>query len=187
MSHSTHIEHASDEDIVLYIINRKNTALFGVLYDRYAQKVYSKCRSFTKDQQEAEDLTHDILLKVYLKLGEFAFKAKFSTWLYSITYHFCIDYKRKSDKQMENFQQYAADTDTEEEDDAALIQIKVELLRKLLEKISPEDKALLLMKYQDELPIQEISGITQLSESAVKMRLKRAKEKIVSMAKAVTL
>lgn len=176
----------SDHEIVQRIIAEKSNALFGVLYDRYANKVFAKCMSFAHDAQQAEDLAHDIFLKVYLKLGEFRFEAKFSTWLYSITYHECVEFTRKNKRKISQQEGYLAEQLTEEiegSSDAELLELKIEQLEKLLKKISAEDQALLLMKYQDGLSVQEIMAHTQLGESAIKMRLKRAKDRLVAMSR----
>ena len=155
-----------------------------MLYDRYANKVFAKCVSFTKDRQQAEDLAHDIFLKVYLKLGDFRFESKFSTWLYSITYHECMEFKRKETREHEQEEAYALEQRYDDDgDEAALLALKVNQLKRLLDQINPEDKAVLLMKYQDNLPIREIMELTGSGESAIKMRLKRAKSKIVALAK----
>ena len=79
-------------------MHSQNSRLVEVLYERYADKVYRRCISFVKEASIAEDLTHDIFIKVYLNLGRFKQKSKFSTWLYSITYNFCVDYVRKKQK-----------------------------------------------------------------------------------------
>ena len=148
--------------------------------------MFAKCRSFTHDTQGAEDLAHDVFLKIYLKLGEFRFEAQFSTWLYSITYHECVEYARKTKRKHSQQADYVAEQDEyvgTEGSDAELLELKIEQLKTLLEQISPEDKALLLMKYQDGLSIQEIMRYTQLGESAVKMRLKRAKGRLVALSR----
>jgi RNA polymerase sigma-70 factor (ECF subfamily) len=176
----------SDELVIRRIITEKDTASFGLLYDRYADKVFAKCMSFAHDTQQAEDLAHDIFLKVYLKLGEFRFEAKFSTWLYSITYHECVEYTRKVKKNTGQQEQYRAEQEAFESadsSDAELLELKIGQLEKLLNKISPEDKALVLMKYQDGLSVQEIMNHTQLGESAVKMRLKRTKDRLVTLSR----
>ena len=176
----------NDHEIVQRIIAEKNNVLFGALYDRYADKVFAKCMSFAHDTQQAEDLAHDIFLKVYLKLGEFRFEAKFSTWLYSITYHECVEYSRKTKRKMSQQEEYLADQFAEEaggSSDAELLELKLEQLERLLKKISPEDQALLLMKYQDGLSVQEIMTHTQLGESAIKMRLKRAKDRLLALSR----
>lgn len=179
-------ELSNDELVIRRIITEKDTALFGLLYDRYADKVFAKCMSFAHDTQQAEDLAHDIFLKVYLKLGEFRFEAKFSTWLYSITYHECVEYTRKVKKNTGQQEQYRAEQEafaTADSSDAELLELKIEQLEKLLNKISPEDKALVLMKYQDGLSVQEIMNHTHLGESAVKMRLKRTKDRLVTLSR----
>lgn len=176
----------SDHEIVQRIIAEKSNALFGVLYDRYADRVFAKCMSFAHDAQQAEDLAHDIFLKVYLKLGEFRFEAKFSTWLYSITYHECVEFTRKTKRKINQQEDYFAEQLTGEEGEssnAELLELRIEHLEKLLKKISAEDQALLLMKYQDGLSVQEIMTHTQLGESAIKMRLKRAKDRLVALSR----
>lgn len=65
----------------------------------------------------------------------------------------------------------------EDIDDAFLLEKSVSRLKIILNKIPVADKAILLMKYQDELSIKEISRMIDKSESAVKMKLKRAKQK----------
>jgi len=65
----------------------------------------------------------------------------------------------------------------EEEDDAELLNMEVGRLKIILEEIPPGDKAILLMKYQDDLSIKEISATLGKTESAVKMQIKRAKTK----------
>ncbi|NJM80941.1 MAG: RNA polymerase subunit sigma-70, partial [Flavobacterium sp.] len=63
--------------------------------------------------------------------------------------------------------------------DYSLYQMKVEKLEKALLKIPPDDKMILQLKYQDDASIKELEELFQLSESAVKMRLSRAKSKVL--------
>jgi RNA polymerase sigma-70 factor (ECF subfamily) len=175
-----------DAELVRLIVQERNQDGFGVIYDRYSNKVFRRCLSFCHDEMLAEDMAHDILLKLYLNLSKFNNRSKFSTWLYAMTYNYCVDYKRKVDREMKKYQEYAEEEQRLEGADADrdIIEMKIQTLKKLLDQLKPEDKALLLMKYQDDLPIKnDIMEITKLSESAVKMRLKRAKEKIVRLSK----
>jgi RNA polymerase sigma factor (sigma-70 family) len=82
----------SDEDLVLQISKTNNTAMFGILYDRYEHLVYNKCYGFVHSTDEAKDLTQDVFLHVFIKLSSFKGNSKFSTWLYSVTYNFCVNY-----------------------------------------------------------------------------------------------
>ena len=61
--------------------------------------------------------------------------------------------------------------------DEELLSMEVHQLKQVLEKIPEGDKAVLLMKYQDDLSIKEIAEIFDKSESAIKMKIKRAKAK----------
>lgn len=166
-----------DEELVrLYIDTQRNT-YFEELYDRYVDKVYRKCLSFVKNEAQAEDFTHDIFLRVVLKLGSFKEHAKFSTWLYSITYNYCMDQVRQTKRQAE----VALDENFDLADDGydlELVEMQTQGLKKALQKIDPDERAILLMKYQDDFSIKEISETFNITESAVKMRLMRTKEKL---------
>lgn len=177
----------SDEDLVKAIVKKNDTLLFEILYDRYDKLVYNKCRGFSRHDDEAEDLTQDIFLKLFVKLKTFKGKSKFSTWLYSFTYNHCVNYVNRSTAK--KIEKQSVDTDnlkdehygSQEQDDADIQNLKVEKLKEALEKISPEEKMILLLKYQDSLSIKDLCGVLDIGESAVKMRLKRAKEKLVNV------
>lgn len=174
----------SDEELIEEIVRSQNSRLVEVLYERYADKVYRRCISFVKESSIAEDLTHDIFIKVYLNLGGFKQKSKFSTWLYSITYNFCVDYVRKKQKDGvvnldDNEGELSGGEDIDSADD--LDHIALDRLSDLLEQLKPEDKLILLMKYRDDMSIKDIQVAFNISESAVKMRIKRAKEKLKSL------
>lgn len=93
----------SDEDALEQYLASQNVNYFNLLYDRYTNKVYAKCMSMLRDQELAEDATQEIFVKILLSLSKFSGKSKFSTWLYSITYNYCIDQIRK--EKNENFVQ----------------------------------------------------------------------------------
>jgi len=177
------IEDLSDDEIIDLIINQKRTDYFHHLYLRYSFVVYNKCISLANDKNIAKDLTHDIFLKVFLNLSKFKGESKFSTWLYRITYNFCIDFLKREKKQTEKIGEIEEIIDiTNEEDEIyekQLLEIKVDKLQQVLNSISIENKSILLMKYQDDCSIKEIQDILGLSESAVKMRIKRAKAKAI--------
>ena len=175
----------SDEELVKRIVADNDPMLFGKLYDRYAKLVYNKCYGFAKSEDEAEDLTQDVFLQLFIKLRTFKGKSKFSTWLYSFTYNFCVNYVNRNkqrkirDKsvQVENSEHKL----TEEVPDESLYEMKADKLKKALEQISPEEKSILLLKYQDGASIKELVTLMELGESAVKMRLKRAKERLLEI------
>lgn len=176
----------TDEELVYKIVETNNTHLFAVLYDRFSGVVYNKCYGFSKSKEEAEDLTHDVFIHLFIKLRTFKGKSKFSTWLYSFTYNFCVNYvQRNTHKKKEKVTVVSdeiKENDTIDEiDDATLFELKSDKLARAMEIVDPNDKVILLMKYQDDMSIKELSQVLDVGESAVKMRLKRAKEKIVKV------
>lgn len=174
------IEDLTDGEIIDFIVKEKKTDYFQHLYLRYSPLVYNKCISLSNDKDIAQDLTHDIFLKVFLNLSNFKGNAKFSTWLYSITYNFCIDFLKKERKQVDKKDEIVDISDEEDEIyEKELLDIKVDKLERVLNTISIENKLTLLMKYQDDYSIKEMQEMLNLSESAVKMRIKRAKAKAV--------
>ncbi len=169
----------SDEELIRSYLETQNSRYFNQLYSKYSSKVFSKCISLLKNEAHAQDATQDIFLKIFLNLSKFGGKSKFSTWIYSITYNYCIDLIRKRKKHGNIFSdeiENAPDL-VEEVPDSALLEIEVKKLKKVLDIIPVGDKAVLLMKYQDDMSIRDISHILNKSESAIKMKLKRAKHK----------
>lgn len=175
----------SDEELVSKIVEKNDTHLFAVLYDRYAGVVYNKCYGFSKNKEEAQDLTHDVFIRLFVKLRTFKGRSKFSTWLYSFTYNFCVNYvQRNKEKKKEKVtvvtDQIKENSNEDEIDDVTLFELKSDKLAKALEIIQASEKMILLMKYQDDMTIKEISEVLDLGDSAVKMRLKRAKQKVIT-------
>ena len=178
MANSQHIA-IKDEKLVELYLTTQDSRYFDLIYDRYARKIYARCISFLKYDNEAEDATQDIFMKILLNLSKFRKASRFSTWVYSITYNYCIDRIRKKKKQDNLTSQTPIENlDVEEEvDDSFILEAEVKRLKIVLEKVPENDKAVLLMKYLDEMSIKEIAETQNKTESAIKMKLKRAKHK----------
>lgn len=169
----------SDHDLVKLIQQNDNEAI-GELYARYYQPVYHKCLSIVKDQDRAFDLAQESLMQAFEKISQFRGDSSFSTWLYIITHRYCLQALRK--KQIV----FAQDTDLSFERDlfAENPDEKIEeeqTMLSLLGKLPDSDQELLKLKYYDGISIDALEKMFQLSASAIKMRLKRAKEKLNEM------
>lgn len=172
----------SDAELVSKILETGDPSWFEGLYDRYADKVYHRCLSLLGSSDEARDASHDIFIKVYLQLSKYNHQAAFGTWLYAICYNFCIDSLRKKKRfRLSEIDDRVLEDTLAESDHDDLMQIKVQELRRVLSQLKPEDRSLLLMKYQDDLPVVQIGELLQLGESAVKMRLKRARQRALEL------
>ena len=173
----------SDEEAVRLYLETHNINYFNLIYDRYSDKVFAKCISILRHQTDAEDAVQDIFVKLLLNLSGYNGSSRFSTWLYSITYNLCIDHVRKQRKTpidlSDDISQYANRQDNIE--DHRLTEVKVQKLKEILDEMQAEDKSILLMKYLDDMSIREICSVVNKSESAVKMRIFRAKDRFVKI------
>ncbi|MDR7130858.1 RNA polymerase sigma-70 factor (ECF subfamily) [Algoriphagus sp. 4150] len=172
----------SDEALVRLIVETRESSYYGILYDRYADKIYNRCLRFIPMKAEAQDLTHDLFIKLYYKLKSYEGRSSFSTWLYSFTYNFCLNHinrKHKVKQEKEQALHEQMEIEEKEIDDSEILALKAEKLKVALDLIDPNEKLILLMKYQDEFSVKEIAESLQLGESAVKMRINRAKKKVL--------
>lgn len=177
----------SDAEVIKLILENGKKELLEILYERYSDKVYHKCLSITKDREVSKDLAHDILVKIFLNLNKFKGKSTFSLWVHSITYNYCMDYLRKQKRL--NFQVYDTEaydqlsTDEIELENKILADLKLSQLEVLFEELKAEDKIILLMRYQDGMSVKQIALSLAISESAVKMRLKRSRDRLAELLK----
>jgi RNA polymerase sigma factor (sigma-70 family) len=173
-----------DEEIIRNILHGKKDQ-FEILLSRYNRKVLDKCFSILKDRDLALEVKQEVFSKVYEKLSGYKGIASFSSWLYAITYNHCIEYLRHRKKlhypEWNRSQDLPEIIDEIEETD--LTGLRYERLLTIMELIHPEEKALLLMKYQDNIPLKLIMSTFRISESAAKMRIKRAKARVMYLYK----
>jgi RNA polymerase sigma-70 factor (ECF subfamily) len=175
-------KHIADEELIRVLQHDGNLRYFSLLTERHESTILRQCKRYVKDEDTAEDLCQEVLIKLFLKIRDFKGNARFSTWLFAIVHNTCIDYLRKNKKN----EAHKAITDQMADELAEMIDgveelphaLSVQILEELLNALSPEEKMLLLLKYKEKHSIKDIQLSLGLSESAVKMRLKRAKEKV---------
>ena len=172
----------SDEKLVSEYLNGDINCL-GILYNRYYSKVYHKCLSFSKNQDNAFDLAQDILMKAFSNIESFKGSSKFSTWLFSITCNHCISNAAKSKIECRlnassDYNIIADDIDNEEFE-ARQIREEMELkMDDYLMQLPENDGRMLNLKYRHNYSVKDLQNEFILSASAVKMRLLRARKKI---------
>lgn len=173
----------TDEELVCLYVETQNINYFNTIYDRYSDRIFAKCLSLLKEVNSAEDATQEIFVKILLALSKFNNRSKFSTWVYSVTYNYCIDVIRKNKKEILSYQDVVNENSVKEEEvsDSEILEMNVQQLSEVMEQMVSEDKMILLMKYHDDLSIKEISRIFNKTESAVKMKILRSKEKFLKI------
>lgn len=167
-----------DEEVIRQYLTTNPSDCFETLYNRYVNKVYKQCLSLTKDSEKAQDYTHDIFLRMFARLDRFQERSTFSTWLYSISYNYCMDQLRVSNR--------LPTTSLEDElgdrvpcvEEGESTEQRLQLLSRAMNALAPQEATLLRLKYQEGLDIRQIAQRLNLNDSAVKMRLKRSRDKV---------
>ncbi len=177
-------EKITDEEIVERVLNGEQH-LLEMLYDRHSPKIFHKCLSLIKDREAAKDCTHDIIVKVFMNLANFKGRSAFSLWVYSITYNYCMDYLSKQKKMnFSDVSDYEYDNlpnDDSSLENKLLQDLKLTQLETVFEKLNTDDRMLLMMRYQDGMSVKDISESLNLGESAIKMRLKRSRDRLADL------
>ncbi len=159
-----------------------NVSDFSILVDKYKDMVYTIACRIIRNREDAEELAQDVFVKAYNSLKDFKGKSKFSTWLYSITYNTSISKTRK--KRIESVSLTDHNDAHYEIPDNVYEQfynfdkVPAELLKQALDELNPVDKTILTLFYQDDKPVKEISKVTGLTDSNVKVRLHRSRHKL---------
>lgn len=166
----------NDEELIRQQLPTDRQACFHTLYQRYVHKVYQQCVSITKDTEQAHDYTQDIFMRIFDRLDQFAQQARFSTWLHSVAYNYCIDQLRLAKRFSTMPLEASSDYPAYEEDDR--LQQQTWLLSQALSTLPAEEVMLLRMKYEQQMDIHQIATQLKLTQSAVKMRLKRTRDKV---------
>ncbi len=149
--------------------------------------VYHIAYRMMQNEEEAKDISQEIFLKVYRNLKNFDGKSAFSTWIYRIAVNTCIDALRKNkgkqtismEETIETGQttlqhQMADQTDMPEQ--VYLIKEKQLEIAKIIQCLSPEHRAMILMRDMEDMTYGEIAESLSLSLGTVKSRIARARE-----------
>lgn len=157
------------------------TEEFAELYETHSKAVYYLALRFLADPQKAEDVTHDVFLKVYRKLGEFRGDSSIRTWLYRITINHCQNLKQSWHNR--NMVTTADDAVWNSAAASAASPLRALETKELGERIQttlaalPEEYRLLLLLIADnELSYEEVATLTEQTPDAVRGKLHRARK-----------
>ncbi len=158
---------------------------FSVLVDRHKNLVFSLALKMVKQQERAEEVAQDAFIKAFKNLKSYKGDAKFSTWLYKITYRCCLDVLNASKERYrsEPIEESGAHSLQGTEQILTTIERKerAALLNRCLLSLPEEERAVIWMFYYEELSLKEIVATTELSEANVKVKLHRARKRLLAI------
>lgn len=162
---------------------------FEALVVRHQHRVFAVARGILKRQEDVEDVAQQVFVKAYFSLKRFDQRAAFSTWLYKITVNECWDLLRKrkarplvyeADLSEEQARQYGApDRQLASVPDASERLAMQQRLDGMLDQLDARDRAMLMLKEVEGFSVEEIAEALGLNANTVKVRLFRARRRIV--------
>jgi RNA polymerase sigma factor (sigma-70 family) len=168
-----------EEQQIIEMVQQGNANAYSYLVNKYQDIVFSIALKVLKNREDAEEMAQETFIKAYRSIKSFQGKAKFSTWLYSITYNTCITYTRKkkpSTTQIDNIP--IGNEETEESFGDFPEENRARYLELALQQLPEDEYTLVVLYYYDDQSIEEICRITGLSESNAKVKLFRTRKKL---------
>src|SRR5271170_321967 len=172
---------------------KDDKAAFEELVKRHQSRVFAVAGGILRNREDVEDIAQQVFLKAYFSLKRFDQRAAFSTWLYKITVNECWDLLRKrkvrplvyeSDLSEEQARQYGAPEERSvPAPDVSDKLVAREQVEKLLECLDERDKMMLVLKEVEGFAVEEIAEILDINANTVKVRLFRARRRIVNEAR----
>lgn len=170
---------------ILYIEQVLNGRIdaFGFIVDHHKDRVFNLAFRICCNREDAEEIAQDSFLKAFKSLSGFKMKSSFSTWLYRIVYNTSISHIRTKKQDVLSLEDFPADRiesircDAHNEDSES--EYRCFLVNNAMKMINEEERGLITLFYYEEMSTEEISLATGLSKSAVKVKLFRARQKML--------
>lgn len=164
-------------EIIQSIANEDKKAL-GLLYELYSERIYNTALSYTKNREEAEEITQDVFIKVYKNAATFKGKSSVKTWVYRITVNTSLNYLRKKNRFTFFKKTLPASQSIDFEHPGVLLENKenAAALYKAMNCLPNNQKTAFILSYIEELPRQEVADVMETTLKAVESLLQRAKK-----------
>ena len=174
-----------DDISIIKQIQSGDTRAYEVLVDRYKDMVFSIALKMLVNREEAEELAQDAFIKVYKSMHTFKGEAKFSTWIYRLTYNSCLDRIKKLKRSQST-------VTLEEFSMGPLSQIETVLdemdksdrqksIEECLNLLPEEENLIISLYYFEEQSLDEISKIVNLNANHLKVKLFRIRKKLMGL------
>ncbi|MGB2991194.1 MAG: RNA polymerase sigma factor SigW [Paenisporosarcina sp.] len=159
---------------------------FAEIVELFQDKLYRICYRMLGNQHEAEDIAQEAFVRAFINIHTFDTNRKFSTWLYRIGTNLCIDRirKKKPDYYLdaevagtEGLNMYSQIASKEELPEQEVLKMEMQdRVQYEISRLPDKYRAVIVLKYMEDLPLQEISEILEMPLGTVKTRIHRGRE-----------
>ena len=162
---------------------------FQEIVERYQSKVFSIIHGIVRQRNDVEDIAQQVFTKIYFSMRNFDFRSSLITWVYKITVNECFDYLRKkkvrklvyeSDMSEDEVRRVEnSETGNGRAPRADTTLARRDYVVKLLERVSGEERDLLMLKEVEGYSVEEMARRLKMNENTIKVKLFRARQKLV--------
>jgi RNA polymerase sigma-70 factor (ECF subfamily) len=162
---------------------------FQEIVERYQSKVFSIIHGIVRQRNDVEDIAQQVFTKIYFSMRNFDFRSSLITWVYKITVNECFDYLRKkkvrklvyesdmSEDEVRRVENSETGSGRTARADTTLA--RRDYVVKLLERVSGEERDLLMLKEVEGYSVEEMARRLKMNENTIKVKLFRARQKLV--------
>jgi RNA polymerase sigma-70 factor, ECF subfamily len=171
---------SSDDRDLIGRSKKGDPSAFEALVRKYQDRVYNLCRYMLKNPEDAQDAAQDVFLKAYRALKGFRPDSTLYTWIVRITVTTCLDYRRKSRREVSRTEPLTEDLPSEEPLPEQLYE-SAEIPRSIqpaLQKLPEKLRAAIVLREIEGLSYEEIAEVLHTSPGTVKSRISRAREQL---------
>jgi len=172
----------SDLVLIQNVLNG-DSAQYALLVKRHQRFVFTLALRFAKNREDAEEIAQDCFIKAYKALGTFKQTAKFSTWLYTITYTTSMTFLRR--KRLNTSSIHDEQTFLQIENHISAFsanryekQDTYRFLNEAIQQLSPDDAAVITLFYQGEQSLEEMGETLNMEPNTIKVKLHRARHRL---------
>ena len=153
---------------------------FEQLFQRHQGRVYSVASRMMNDPEDALDMTQEIFLRAYQKIGKFKFTSAFSTWLYKLATNLCIDElrKRKRSANTTPLEEAISQSDGNTPEDDAISKDRERRVWQAIDSLKEKERAVIVLRDIEGLSYKEVAEVLGCSLGRVKSRIHEARQKL---------
>jgi RNA polymerase sigma-70 factor (ECF subfamily) len=175
------MEESSDQEVISAVMDGDVNA-YAILVARYQQPMFNLMYRMTRSCEDAADLAQETFIKAYEQLYRFRTGEKFFPWLYTIGLNHSRNFlRRDKTKQSIPIEEWEPTSGLDypgQQEEKMCSRIDIRRLGEALDQLPVDYREALVLRYHEEVPVEEIAAALELSESGVRMRVSRGLKKL---------
>jgi RNA polymerase sigma-70 factor, ECF subfamily len=161
-------------------------AAFSQIVEKYQRPVYNICYHMLRNPQEAEDAAQEVFLRAFSKLHTYDEDRQFSTWLFAIASHYCMDRWKKRRFQLvgwDDLKNILSDRESSQPEKVIMNIEASQEVRAMLQNLRPDYRMVVILKYWHSMSYEEIADTLDTTVSTIKSKLFRARQMMATTAR----